>query len=76
MVQTMISKKFRPYDYGAVKNLQIYKATEPPEYPLHKITSTIYLYEGEFDILFSRKVKLFRNLISNNTLKFYFNLGC
>ncbi|XP_070507081.1 uncharacterized protein [Chironomus tepperi] len=55
MVQTIFSGKFRPYDYGALKNKQIYGSAEPPEYPLHKITSPIYIYEGQFDTLYSKK---------------------
>ena len=65
MVQTIFSKRFRPYDYGTLKNLQVYGAVEPPDYPLHKISSEIYIYEGQYDTLFSRKVKQIKKLIQN-----------
>ncbi|CAG9797856.1 unnamed protein product [Chironomus riparius] len=55
LVQTIFSQRFRPYDYGTLKNLQVYGAVEPPDYPLHKISSEIYIYEGQFDTLFSKK---------------------
>ncbi|KAL7041837.1 hypothetical protein ACKWTF_000920 [Chironomus riparius] len=52
--QTMITGKFRPFDYGPEKNLKLYGAKVPPDYPLHKITSPVYLYVGQYDIIFRK----------------------
>ena len=57
-VQTMISGKFRPFDYGPEKNLKLYGAMEPPDYPIHKITSPVYLYVGQYDWIFRKKVRI------------------
>ena len=55
-VQTANSKKFRPFDYGPKDNLKMYGTVEPPDYPLENISSAIYLYVGDFDRIFSKKV--------------------
>ena len=56
-IQSSISGRFQPFDYGPKENLRIYGAGEPPDYPLENISSPIYLYVGEFDRVFTKKVK-------------------
>ncbi|KAG5667105.1 hypothetical protein PVAND_015104 [Polypedilum vanderplanki] len=53
-VQTIMTKEFRAFDYGEEKNLKIYGTKKPPLYPLNRITSPIYLYAGEYDMIFRR----------------------
>lgn len=57
--QTIMSKKFRQYDYGAEKNLRIYNSTTPPEYDLRNVTVPFYIYIGEEDVIFNKKVRIF-----------------
>jgi len=52
-VQEIESGKFRQYDYGRKRNLQIYNATEPPDYNLSKITVPIALFYADNDWLAS-----------------------
>ena len=37
---------FRPYDYGRLKNLKLYRQFVPPEYPIEKVTAPVILYHG------------------------------
>lgn len=55
-IQSAASGKFRPFDYGPNENFRIYRATEPPDYPLENISSPVYLYVGEKDRVFMKKV--------------------
>ncbi|KAF6201975.1 hypothetical protein GE061_004371 [Apolygus lucorum] len=45
----VFSSGFRMFDYGPEKNLEKYNSTEPPEFPLNKITSSIFLVRGAND---------------------------
>jgi hypothetical protein len=54
--QLIMSSRFRQFDYGSEKNLDIYNSTMPPEYDLTKVTAPIYIYVGQEDIIFNRKV--------------------
>ncbi|KAL7041835.1 hypothetical protein ACKWTF_000918 [Chironomus riparius] len=54
-IQSSISGRFRPFDYGTKDNLRIYGAVEPPDYPLENISSEVYLYVGEYDRVFTKK---------------------
>ncbi|XP_054747537.1 lipase 3-like [Anastrepha obliqua] len=43
-IQLKVSNKFRQYDFGTKNNRKQYNQTEPPEYPLEKITANTYIY--------------------------------
>ncbi|XP_018373905.1 PREDICTED: lipase 3-like isoform X1 [Trachymyrmex cornetzi] len=47
--QVLDSAKFCQYDYGRVKNLQIYNTPEPPDYNLANITAPFALFYAEND---------------------------
>jgi len=53
---TLLSGHFRPYDYGALKNLVFYGRFVPPEYPVERITAPVILYNGINDYLAHPKV--------------------
>lgn len=42
---------FRPYDYGILTNMLVYKQFTPPEYPLERITAPVILFNGLNDVL-------------------------
>lgn len=42
---------FRPYDYGIIKNMLVYRRFVPPEYPVEKITAPVMLFNGLSDVL-------------------------
>ncbi|XP_029158373.1 lipase member K-like isoform X1 [Nylanderia fulva] len=50
IAQIIQSGTAREYDYGATKNLLIYKSVEPPEYDLSKVAVPIALYYGKNDL--------------------------
>ncbi|XP_030755573.1 lipase 1-like isoform X2 [Sitophilus oryzae] len=50
-VQGTQSGLFRPFDYGSVKNVEVYGRKDPPAYDLTKVTAPIILYYGESDCL-------------------------
>ncbi|XP_012231415.1 lipase 3 [Linepithema humile] len=50
-LQEIRSGKFRQYDYGRKKNMQIYKAPQPPDYNLSNITTPIALFYADNDWL-------------------------
>ncbi|XP_067204975.1 lipase 3-like isoform X2 [Linepithema humile] len=54
-VQGVSSNKFRAYDYGREKNMQIYNATIPPDYDLSRITVPIALMYGTNDLITPEK---------------------
>ena len=43
------ANQFLKYDFGPQKNVEKYGTLEPPEYSLHKITSSLVLYCGDLD---------------------------
>ncbi|EGI69880.1 Lipase 1, partial [Acromyrmex echinatior] len=47
--QIVNSGKFCQYDYGRMKNLQIYNTSEPPDYNLANITTPFALFYAEND---------------------------
>lgn len=47
------SDKFRQFDYGCMRNLQIYNASEPPSYNLTNVTTPFALFYAENDWLSS-----------------------
>jgi len=53
LAQEYNSGKFRQFDYGHAKNLQIYNTSEPPDYNLANITTPIALFYAENDWLSS-----------------------
>lgn len=42
---------FRQYDYGKIKNLQIYGTETPPDYNLTNVVAPIAYYYGKHDIM-------------------------
>ncbi|XP_029177595.1 lipase 3-like isoform X2 [Nylanderia fulva] len=42
---------FRPYDYGLIRNILVYRQFVPPEYPMQRITAPVILYNGLSDVL-------------------------
>jgi len=53
LAQEYNSGRFRQFDYGRAKNLQIYNASEPPDYNLANITMPVALFYAENDWLSS-----------------------
>ncbi|KAK6637678.1 hypothetical protein RUM44_008100 [Polyplax serrata] len=49
--QSIVTGKFRQYDFGLFKNLQVYGSISPPDYDLTKINVPIALYYGQNDWL-------------------------
>ncbi|XP_026752828.2 lipase 1-like [Galleria mellonella] len=43
--------KFADYDYGTIKNIEVYGTTDPPEFDLGKVTAKTALFVGENDFL-------------------------
>jgi hypothetical protein len=54
--QLIMSSRFRQFDYGSEKNLALYNATLPPDYDMAQVIAPMFLYVGEEDIIFNRKV--------------------
>ncbi|KAF2891597.1 hypothetical protein ILUMI_14576, partial [Ignelater luminosus] len=48
--QLITTGKFQKYDYGKIKNLEIYGQPTPPQYNLSKITAPVAIYVGDRDI--------------------------
>ncbi|KAG6460444.1 lipase 3-like [Manduca sexta] len=48
-LQEIDSGKFRKYDYGILKNLEVYGTNAPPNYNLSKVTSPIAIFYGDND---------------------------
>ncbi|KMQ95114.1 lipase 3 [Lasius niger] len=44
-------RHFRPYDYGLITNILVYRRIVPPEYPVERITAPVILYNGLSDVL-------------------------
>ncbi|XP_055677817.1 lipase 3-like [Lutzomyia longipalpis] len=53
--QLFNSRHFRQYDYGLIKNLQVYGSIKPPDYPLENIEAPIALHYSDNDWLASVK---------------------
>ena len=51
--QAVISGKFRRFDHGESKNIELYGSKTPPEYPLERITTPIVIFYSENDWLVS-----------------------
>lgn len=49
--QLILSKEFRPMDFGPEKNLQKYGFLEPPNYPLENIIVPTFFYAAQNDWL-------------------------
>lgn len=49
--QLINSDKFRQYDHGMFNNLITYKSFSPPNYPLEKISTKVYLHYADNDLL-------------------------
>ncbi|KAH8310918.1 hypothetical protein KR044_003466 [Drosophila immigrans] len=50
-LQEQQSGHFRQYDHGAARNFEVYGSESPPDYPVEKITSKVYLWYGFSDEL-------------------------
>ncbi|XP_012231374.2 lipase 3-like isoform X1 [Linepithema humile] len=65
-LQEINSGKFRAYDYGREKNMQIYNATIPPDYDLSRITVPIALIHAGNDWVVTEKdLKMLRDSLTN-----------
>lgn len=53
--QNINSKRFRQYDYGAIKNYIKYKRFAPPEYILKNVRAPVAIYYAENDWLVTAK---------------------
>ncbi|ODM93618.1 Lipase 3 [Orchesella cincta] len=49
--QNIVTCRFQKYDYGPVKNMELYKSAKSPEYNLQNITAPTYFFYGEQDNL-------------------------
>lgn len=49
--QSLISGRFRRFDFGPAKNYEMYRSLIPPEYPVERITVPIALFYSENDWL-------------------------
>lgn len=74
--------KFRQFDYGISRNLELYGNKNPPDYPLENITAPIYLIHSSADILNDPKVSIqfyfliflvFLHNYASRTLSIYIN---
>ncbi|XP_044270642.1 lipase member K-like [Tribolium madens] len=54
-LQIASSKKFQMYDFGLIKNKQIYGSFKPPTYPLKNLRLPVHLFYGENDSLYRKK---------------------
>jgi lysosomal acid lipase/cholesteryl ester hydrolase len=50
------SGKFQKFDYGRIKNFELYGQDEPPQYDLGQIKVPTYLLYGKNDVFTSKKV--------------------
>lgn len=79
-MNALLAGHFRPYDYGALKNLVVYGKFVPPEYPLEKIRAPVILYNGLNDFLAHPEVikRAFNSLLQCwvRYLNYFMLLGC
>ncbi|XP_014243861.1 lipase 3-like [Cimex lectularius] len=64
---------FRLYNYGKLKNLEVYGSDMPPFYPLERVTTPIAIYYGDNDTLMNRRsavelASMLPNLIINKVV--------
>lgn len=52
-LQEYLSGKFREWDHGPAKNMEVYGSKNPPDYPVGNIKVPIYLYYSKNDFLSS-----------------------
>nr|CAI5863807.1 unnamed protein product [Callosobruchus analis] len=58
--------RFRPYDYGVIKNLEVYNRSSPPDYDISKITSPLAMLYGKNDLVTAPKdVEVLANMLPN-----------
>ena len=55
-MQTITSKRFRPYNYGSETNMIVYGQSHPPDYDLSKVTSPVALIWADNDWIGHAKV--------------------
>lgn len=48
--------KLRQFDYGPVRNMELYNSTDPPLYPLENIRVPFFMYHGSEDSFIDTKV--------------------
>ncbi|CAG9854655.1 unnamed protein product [Phyllotreta striolata] len=53
-LQTKISGKLRKFDYGIIKNLDVYNQRSPPEYDFSNISVPIGLFYGQNDLIVTK----------------------
>ncbi|KAG5327408.1 LIP3 Lipase, partial [Acromyrmex heyeri] len=73
--QIVNSGKFCQYDYGRMKNLQIYNTSEPPDYNLANITTPFALFYAENDPItpfpdVKELISLLPNIVDEYTVPF------
>ncbi|XP_018058234.1 PREDICTED: lipase 3-like [Atta colombica] len=73
--QVVNSGKFSQYDYGRMKNLQIYNTSEPPDYNLANITAPFALFYAENDPLTTfpdvkELIRVLPNVVDDYTVPF------
>ncbi|VEN63335.1 unnamed protein product, partial [Callosobruchus maculatus] len=54
-LQGINSGRFRQYDYGVIRNLELYNQSSPPDYDISKITSPVALLYGKNDLVTAPK---------------------
>lgn len=63
-LQEFNSGRFQQYSYGQLENQIIYNSTDPPSYPLNKVTVPVFIYYSKSDYIVAVKdvAKLVRKL--------------
>ncbi|KAL5282581.1 hypothetical protein ACFFRR_005589 [Megaselia abdita] len=54
-LQEYNSGRFQQYNYGQLGNQVIYNSTDPPSYPLHKVTVPVFIYYSQNDYIVAVK---------------------
>lgn len=62
------------YDYGSVKNLELYEQADPPEYKYENVTTEIVLHYAELDKIIAaedivRSIGILPNVVGVNKVK-------
>ncbi|XP_012059584.1 PREDICTED: lipase 3-like [Atta cephalotes] len=73
--QVLNSGRFCQYDYGHMKNLQIYNTSEPPDYNLANITAPFALFYAENDPITTfpdvkELIRMLPNVVDDYTVPF------